>query len=305
METKPYSDHSIVAPIPQTTDAVSVAINAALSSPTKIRVKVETLVVEKYPTVYKIGCAHGPLIATWIATIPLQIITALLYCILFGIQGIKEWEWRTKPIPMMLIISTVAVFILLYGPSFFHTFTLLGLILSLAGDIILINEGDDHFLLGLCVFLLAHIMYIVAFSVRPRKNYPRVGMHYMRAIPFVAVGSVITSILTTKLPRDNMILFGGVCAYGFILIIMGWRASARIGYHGETKSSQMIALAGAILFIISDCLLAFNKFHTPIPFAQIFVLSTYWMGQSLIAFSLQRIPWDQHKHVHWQATTHM
>ena len=66
-------------------------------------------------------------------------------------------------------------------------------------------------------------------------------------------------------------------AYGFILSLMGWRAAARIGYPLETYSSQVIAMIGAILFMISDFLLAFNKFHTPIKYSQVWVLSSYWL----------------------------
>jgi len=243
-----------------------------------------------------IWCFHRPFAITMAATIPMQIIAALMYCFFFGIQGIREWEWKTKPIPMMMIILTACAFISFYGTNLLHTCVTLGLILSLAGDIVLMNEGPEEFLVGLGAFFLAHILYIIAFSVPPKKGYPPVAWHWTRAIPFAFIFCIVPPVLASKLVEEenpDSILITAIFAYGLALSLMGWRAAARIGYPKETKSSQCFALIGALFFMASDCLLAFNKFHTPLPYAQVWVLCTYWIGQSLITFSLQRLPWDR------------
>ena len=64
---------------------------------------------------------------------------------------------------MILIIMCACAFISIYGANLLLTCTTMGLILSLVGDIILISETEDQFLLGLGVFFLAHILYIIAF----------------------------------------------------------------------------------------------------------------------------------------------
>jgi len=248
------------------------------------------------PAFKSVWCSHRPFMITLAATIPLQVIAATLYCIFFGIQGIREWEWRTKPIPMALTILTTCAFISFYGTSILHTCVTLGLVLSLVGDVILMSEGKDEFLMGLGVFFIAHVMYIIAFSVPPKRDSPLVKLHLLRGIPFVALFAVVPMTLTAKMreePEPDLILIVAVFAYGLILSLMGWRAAARIGYPKETLSSQVIALVGALFFLLSDCLLAFNKFHTPLEYAQVWVLTTYWLGQTAIAFSLQRMPWDR------------
>jgi len=143
---------------------------------------------------------------------------------------------------------------------------------------------------------VAHVAYIIAFSVPPRMGNPRVPLHWKRGIPFAICGFIVTSVLASKMimaENPDKIMITAIYAYGTVLSIMGWRAAARIGYPVETLSSQVIAMIGAVFFIVSDCLLAFNRFHTAIAYAQIWVLSTYWIGQTAIAFSLQRMPWDQ------------
>ena len=40
--------------------------------------------------------------------------------------------------------------------------------------------------------------------------------------------------------------------------------------------------------MISDSLLATNKFAVPLPFATLWILSTYWLAQGFIASALRR-----------------
>lgn len=67
------------------------------------------------------------------------------------------------------------------------------------GDIILLSEEHLHFLMGLGVFLLAHVAYIIAFSIPPHDGCPRVQLHLARAVPFVALFAVIPTTLALKL----------------------------------------------------------------------------------------------------------
>jgi uncharacterized membrane protein YhhN len=41
-------------------------------------------------------------------------------------------------------------------------------------------------------------------------------------------------------------------------------------------------IAGALLFVISDSLLAINKFYKPLPFAALFIMLTYCAAQYFI-----------------------
>jgi uncharacterized membrane protein YhhN len=60
------------------------------------------------------------------------------------------------------------------------------------------------------------------------------------------------------------------------IVTMMWRAAARPG---------PTALLGAMLFGASDTLIAFDRFHAPLPWARLPIILLYWAGQLLIALS--------------------
>ena len=57
---------------------------------------------------------------------------------------------------------------------------------------------------------------------------------------------------------------------------MGWRAAARLGAPRVVSAplSQQLGLVGAALFLLSDALIAFDKFYAAIPRAKIYVMLT-------------------------------
>jgi hypothetical protein len=81
----------------------------------------------------------------------------------------------------------------------------------------------------------------------------------------------------------DTVLIGAIFVYGIVLSLMGWRVAARIGYPLEPTASQVAALIGAMFFILSDCILAFNKFHTKVHLAQVWVLGCYWYSIHLLS----------------------
>ena len=52
-----------------------------------------------------------------------------------------------------------------------------------------------------------------------------------------------------------------------------------------------LACAGALLFVVSDSFLAWNRFRAPLPHAPLWVLGTYFGAQWLIALSLGGGAW--------------
>ena len=139
-----------------------------------------------------------------------------------------------------------------------------GLGLSALGDFLL-EARPSFFLYGLIAFLAAHLAYVAAFLLASRRPAP------LRAIPFAAWGATAFALL-----RDEL---GGfllpVAVYMAAIVTMMWRASA-VG---------PLALAGAVLFGASDTLIAFDRFHAPLPWAPFPIILLYWAGQLLIALS--------------------
>ena len=150
---------------------------------------------------------------------------------------------------------------------------LVGLVLSLAGDVALLWP-QQGFLPGLVCFLLAHGAYLVAFTRdRPLASRP---------LPFVAYALVAGGILWLLWPGIPAGLRAPVLMYVVFLAAMGAQAAALWLDAPAGSRSRVLALGGA-LFVTSDALLATNRFAGPLPLASLWVLSTYWLAQWCIA----------------------
>lgn len=172
-----------------------------------------------------------------------------------------------KPIPILILISNV----LKNSSSSYSKLILVGLIFSLIGDILLVSQ-IDIFLLGLGSFLLGHIFYIIAFFVKDHR------FEIMKLIPFCLYGIILFTFLRGGLGS----FYYPVMAYSIVIITMVWRA---FELKGEATNSRYV-FYGALLFCISDSLLAISMFKWTFPFEDYLIMSTYWLGQLLIAGSV-------------------
>lgn len=148
---------------------------------------------------------------------------------------------------------------------------LVGLSLSWLGDVALLWP-QQGFLPGLVSFLLAHLAYLKAFTTTTR----------LAAWPLAFVGygllaAVILSLLWAGVP---VALRAPVVAYVICLAAMA--AQAAVVWRGGAPRGHVLALGGA-LFMLSDTLLATNKFAGPLPLASLWILSSYWAAQWCIA----------------------
>ena len=157
-----------------------------------------------------------------------------------------------------------------------------GLILSLAGDVFLLWPKEG-FLPGLVAFLLAHLAYIAAFRVPVRLA--------AKPLVFVAYALVAALILSTLWAGIPGALRAPVVAYVVCLATMAaqalvwWRGSASA--HAADAALARAAAFGGALFMVSDSLLAINKFGAPLPLASLWILLTYWLAQGCIASALR------------------
>lgn len=149
-----------------------------------------------------------------------------------------------------------------------------GLACSLAGDVLLIPEGS--FVAGLVAFLLAHLAYLRALTTDCRFA--------ARATPFVAIGLFAAAFVALLWPTLPAALRPAVLLYVAALGAMCAQALARATALGTTGARR--AGLGAVLFLVSDATLAFDRFHTPLAWAPLLVLGTYYAAQSLIACSI-------------------
>jgi len=180
-----------------------------------------------------------------------------------------------KPLTIVLIILIAA------GAenrvSHFYKYAILaGLLFSLAGDIFLMLPSD-RFIQGLVSFLLAHLCYIAAFTFEGGAAVTTASMLY--ALPFLVYGALMLRVLLPGLGRMK----APVIVYMVVIMLMAWQALNR--WAGTGQEGSGLALLGALLFVVSDSILALNRFRRPFPSAQLLVMSTYFMAQWLIALS--------------------
>lgn len=181
----------------------------------------------------------------------------------------KSLQYVFKPLTMLLIISTA--FLNSSSPmNFYQQAILIGLIFSTVGDVFLIND-ERFFVPGLISFLLGHLCYIAAFWTTP--NLPT-GIFYLIYVAFFLI-ILWKHLAKLKIP---------VIVYAVMLAVMSWMALSR--YFELSNGKTSAAFLGSIAFIISDSLLAYNKFRKPVSFSPLLILGTYFLAQWLIAFSV-------------------
>jgi alkenylglycerophosphocholine/alkenylglycerophosphoethanolamine hydrolase len=77
-----------------------------------------------------------------------------------------------------------------------------------------------------------------------------------------------------------------VTAYVVVICTMMWRSATLVGAGGLLgRREQWSALVGALLFALSDALLAFKLFVQPVHGLSYAIMLLYWAGQLGIAFS--------------------
>lgn len=187
-------------------------------------------------------------------------------------QGPDILIYIFKPLTMIFII-TIAV-LAKEPPNRRYKFAIIaGLLFSMMGDIFLMLPMD-LFIAGLLSFLVAQIIYTYAFRAgRPLR------IKILAMLPFVIYGVVIYMILLPGL-RGLAI---PVAVYVIVILTMAWQAWDQ--WDDVRARWALLAFIGAVLFVISDSILALNKFGEPFAAARALTLTTYFSAQWLIANS--------------------
>lgn len=158
--------------------------------------------------------------------------------------------------------------------------TLSALILSLAGDVLLmfVDRSAHYFMLGLVAFLLAHIMYILVFSKHrnPIKKF---------TWPMAALGIfALCLFLFLKDHLGEMLI--PVVVYMLVILSMAITSFLREGK--VSKMSYNLVVIGAVLFMVSDSILAINKFYGAVAFANVSIMLTYALAQYFIVLGIKK-----------------
>ncbi|MEN8234033.1 MAG: lysoplasmalogenase [Actinomycetota bacterium] len=201
-------------------------------------------------------------------------VAAAVFFVAMGLE-IEPLRFTFKALP----VFTLAVGVYLTDPSTrFRRLVALGLLFGAIGDF-----EFGSFELTLAAFLVSHLIYIVAFTGVSRAAKP------LLAIPYLAIGIGLTISLSES-AGDLLI---PVAIYALVISVMGWRAAALVG-ECDAAVSYPFAV-GAALFILSDALLAINRFHGDLPAADWLIMVPYLAAQGLIALGAVRHQTGAHR----------
>lgn len=190
--------------------------------------------------------------------------------------GFTEWHWLFKPLTMVFALVLIAVSA--YATSVRGLFDSKNWLLlaaalagSLAGDVFLMFQG--FFIPGLVSFLVAHLFYVALFK-NGQAWFPHFGA--LAATSGIGVG-MYAFLWAGGLPPALRV---PVAAYVLVIALM---AAQAMGRATVLRSGPALRVAlGAGCFMLSDSLLATDRFVTPLPWAPVWVLSTYYAAQVLI-----------------------
>ncbi|MCI1001479.1 MULTISPECIES: lysoplasmalogenase [Ochrobactrum] len=214
-----------------------------------------------------------------------------LFCAVCAIAGsllsypgeTSFWRWLhylTKPTATLLLLAAV----LCSGKPRSKSYGLavaFGLALAALGDFFLMLPGD-YFMAGLICFLITHCAYIYALS-----RHSRFAQNKGAFVVFAFAAVALITGLWTALPGTMKI---PVIIYAAALGLMAAQAFSRAsGTEPETPQHYAAWLAawGGLFFMVSDTLLAYDRFRFDIPLSGLWVLATYYVAQFLFARSTE------------------
>lgn len=206
---------------------------------------------------------------------PTKTILASIFFLLVCIADIyailvnnREIEMIAKP---LITTSLVILYLLsVKKPNFWYVSALF---FAFWGDVLLIFP-DKFFVLGLASFLLAHVLYITISSKFLKKiSTSKIVLH---SLPFLATLGVLMYIIYPNLGE----LLIPVIIYGIVISVFG--VVTFLVYTNEKSTENLWLFLGAIIFILSDSVLAINKFYEASEVLGITIMITYIIAQYLI-----------------------
>lgn len=185
-----------------------------------------------------------------------------------------RWQvYLFKPLTTAILLLLAALPTAAHGPRY-QIAIVVGLAFSLVGDVMLMLPRD-RFVPGLAAFLLAHLAYLFAFA----SGIP-IGTAPALLLPLLATGLLLLRLLWPGLGSFR----GPVLAYTVAILLMVWQAWERS--RALPSPGASLAAAGATLFMVSDAILALNRFRRPFSGAQIAIMTSYVAAQAMIALSV-------------------
>jgi uncharacterized membrane protein YhhN len=211
----------------------------------------------------------------------LSIVFLIIFFIILAVHILGEWfeivklRYFTKPflVPLLILFYIFSII-----PGVPNWIFIIGLIFGFLGDVFLmIGREEKWFMYGLGSFLIGHIFYIITFAFSISiLSFPWWG--FFLIIPEILAVVFVFFKIKGKMGEIQI----PTMIYMVTIFIMGLFAVLRLSTFDFINLSFLLPWLGSVLFIISDGLIAINKFDKNIPHDRFWVMITYGLAQFLI-----------------------
>jgi uncharacterized membrane protein YhhN len=221
----------------------------------------------------------------------------IMYLLIYAVLGVLHLAAEFGQFTMVSMLTKVLLMptLVIYlwqtiGLKGSARFILIGLVFSWFGDIFLMFPRDEYseslrktlFLCGLVSFLIAHIQYIIAF-IKDIHPYPKASILIEKpfwVIPFLLYILCLLLFLAPHTSRVGMTF--PICIYAVTIMIMCLAAFNRKNIVSER--SFRLVFVGAVLFVLSDSLIALTVFYQHFEYDRIAIMFTYIAAQLCITY---------------------
>lgn len=209
-------------------------------------------------------------------------VLALVFAALEALALWKYWhrlEYIAKPAVMVVLFIWLLTSVGMNGALIWFG---LGILFSLLGDVLLMISLDRMFLPGLVAFLLAHVAYVIGFNI----PLPLFSAWSLIFAFMVGLGGtrIIRRIVDSLASSGNVRMRTPILIYSLVISLMLLSAMMKLTDITWSANASALVSLGALLFYLSDIVLAWNKFVAPIQYGRIYNIGLYHLGQiTLIA----------------------
>jgi len=188
--------------------------------------------------------------------------------------GLRQLEYIAKPAVMMFLLIWFYVATGLQVAALWF-----GIWFSLFGDVLLL-WSDRLFIFGLIAFVPAHISYIIGFI------HEIMAVSHWSLILAVLLGAggvrVLRRIIGAMRASGHYLLITPVVIYSIIITLMLYMAMLTLSDISWSANASLLVAAGAFSFFISDIVLAWNWFVSPISHGHTRNIVLYHAGQIML-----------------------
>ena len=195
----------------------------------------------------------------------------IFYSIIFFLNLLFfTWLTEYRVVSKPMIMASLIGFYISSAKKQSNAF-LLAMIFALFGDIFLMFNGEDFFLIGLSCFLVMQVLYTITF-LKDRVN--DILLMIYRSLPILFISIAVIAYLWNGLGEMRIPVAIYTAAISMMVISALIRRSNVTWY--------LPVVTGVLLFMVSDALIALSKFGPTFTGIEYGVMATYMLAQYLI-----------------------